>query len=89
MCEKVWSRPYNHIVIDKSKILFEQTGKGVKSCDPGLIITLSLINRILNLNKQAKPSLLYIMITLLNLNLVIMILLICVKRCDLSMTMYQ
>ena len=33
-------------------------------------------NLFISLNKQAKPSLLYIMITLLNLNLVIMILVI-------------
>ena len=34
-----------------------------------------------SLNKRAKPSLLYIMITLLDLNLVIVILVLYVKRC--------
>ena len=34
-----------------------------------------------SLNKRAKPSLLYIMIFLLDLNLVIVILVIYVKRC--------
>ena len=38
-------------------------------------------NLFIFLNKQAKPSLLYIMITLLNLNLVLIILVIYVKRC--------
>ena len=38
-------------------------------------------NLFIFLNKQAKPSLLYIMITFLDLNLVIMILVIYVKRC--------
>ena len=38
-----------------------------------------------SLNKRAKPSLLYIMITLLDLNLVIMILVIYVKRCGLGL----
>ena len=39
-------------------------------------------NLFIFLNKQTKPSLLYIMITLLDLNLVIMILVLYVKRCN-------